>query len=122
MKTSSYFEDALFRDDATATEDFFAGRAGHLFEVSKERSSIEFHIQLPPFKKDLEIRAIAELVTETPEWDSELESDSNIDPSSPTDHVLHPSEPPRYKTGAPAFRKKISDVKQLSNLALVSIM
>jgi len=117
MKTSSYYEKALFDDGTTAIDDYFETRVGQLFEQSKERSSIEFHIQRPSHQVDGDAKAAFDAVSKTSEWDSDLGSDSTAEPS---DQSCHLGEPPRY-TEAPVMRSKITDVKNLSELAAVSM-
>lgn len=118
MKTSAYFEKALFYDDAAAIEDYFERRVGQLFEQTKERSYIEFHIQLPSHKINIQNKIALEAVAKTPEWDSGLESDGSVDPSSPAEHSCFPNDPPRY-IGAPVLRRRISNVETLTELAKV---
>jgi len=118
MKTSSYYEKALFDDGTAAIDDYFETRVGQLFELSKERSQIEFHFQRPPHQVDGDAKAAFDAVSKTPEWDSDLGSDSTAEPS---DQSCHLGEPPRY-TEAPVLRSKITDVKSLSELAVVSMV
>ncbi|KAL8688219.1 MAG: hypothetical protein Q9218_005818 [Villophora microphyllina] len=116
MKASSYFEQALFKDNTTAIDDYFDLRRDQLFEPSKERSYVEFYIQLEFHKGDKDTQAAFEVVSRTQAWDSDLESDSGSDPSSPTEQSKYLGDPPRY-TGAPILRRKISDIQSLNEVA-----
>ena len=120
MKTSSYFEKVLFHDDTAAIDDYFERRVGQLFEQSAERSYIEFHIQQPSHKVDVETKAAFDAIIKTPKSDSDLESDADSDPSSPTEQSCYLGEHPRY-IPAPVLRRRISDAHGLSQIAVVSV-
>ena len=51
-------------------------------------------------------------------WDSDQNSDSESDPSSPIEQYQGPDGPPRY-TGAPVERWKIDTIQKLIHLAAV---
>lgn len=118
MKTSSYYEKALFDDSTAAIDDYFETRVGQLFEQYKERPYIEFHFQRPSHQVDGDAKAAFDAVSKAAEWDSDSGSDSTAEPSHQSCHL---GEPPRY-TEAPVLRSKITDVESLSELAVVSLV
>lgn len=118
MKTSSYYEKALFDDSTPAIDDYFDTRVGQLFEQSKERSYIEFHFQRPSHQVEGDATAAFDAVSKASEWDLDLGSESTAEP---WDQSCHLREPPRY-TEAPVLGSKITDVKNLSELAVVSLV
>lgn len=121
MKTSSYFEQALFNDSPTAIDDLFERRCDQLFEQSSDRSHIEFYIQLQPDKDDKDTQAALEAVSTLPVWHSNLDSDSGSDPSSPIEKSKYSGRPPRY-VGAPLYCRKILDVQSLRQVAAVRVL
>lgn len=121
MKTSSFFEQALFNDCPTTIDDLFERRCDQLFEQSSSRSHIEFYIQLQPGKDDKDTQAALEAVSTLPVWHSDLDSDSGADPSSPIEKSKCSGRPPRY-VGAPLYCRKILDVQSLHEVATVGTL
>lgn len=120
MKTSSYFERALFSDNATAIDEWFEQRCDQLFEPSNDRSHVEFYIQLQPDKDDKDTQATLEAVSKLPVSHLEQESDSGSDPSSPIEQSKYSGRPPRY-VGAPIYCRKILDAQSLTEVAAVRL-
>ncbi|KAL8776005.1 MAG: hypothetical protein Q9194_003447 [Teloschistes cf. exilis] len=123
MKTSSFFEQALFKDSPTAIDDLFKRRCDQLFEQSSnDRSYIEFYVQLQSDKDDKDtqvaLEAVRSGISTLPVWRSDLDSDSDSDPSSPIAKSKHSGRPPRY-VGAPLYCRKILNVRSLHELAAV---
>lgn len=115
MSTSSYFERAIFYNSSAAIDDYFKSRVSQLFELSEDRSSIEFHVQRPFRQVDNEILKAFDVILSAPKLDTEVEtSDSILEPPSPTDDLVRSEEVPRYTS------RKISDVKNLTAIAAVS--
>ncbi|KAL9587546.1 MAG: hypothetical protein Q9203_003458 [Teloschistes exilis] len=123
MKTSSFFEQALFKDSPTAIDDLFKRRCDQLFEQSSnDRSYIEFYVQLQSDKDDKDtqvaLEAVRSGISTLPVWRSDLDSDSDSDPSSPIAKSKHSGRPPRY-VGAPLYCRKILNVRSLHELAAI---
>lgn len=118
MKTSSNFEKALFYEDPEAINDYYKSRVDQLFELSEDRSYIEFHVQRPDSKYGSEKRFNS--IVGAPQWDSDGESDSASMPSSPVKEPKQSAQSPPY-IQAPVFRRKISNVQCLASIAVVSL-
>lgn len=111
----------MFYNDPKAIDGYFESRVGQLFEKSQDCSHVELHIQHPSHKIDEETQRSLDVLMRAPDWNPEVESDSNSEPSSPIDQLHCSGEPPRY-IGAPVLCKKISDVKSLTAIAAVGVL
>lgn len=121
MKTSSYLEKALFHDQASAIDEYYQEKAGKLFEQSKESSFIELHIQRPSHEGCDSSQNLQDDFMTTQPWESDVDSDSTSDPSSPTQQHQILDGPPRY-TGAPVERWRLRDIQELGHYAAVSLL
>lgn len=118
MKTSSYYEKALFDDSTTAIDEYFETRVGQLFEQSQERSYIEFHLQRPFSQTDGDAEAAFDTISKRLEENCDSGCNSTAELS---DQSCHLGEPPCY-IETPVLRSKITDVKSMSELAMVSLI
>lgn len=118
MRTSSYFEKAVFHDQPSAIDEFYEKKAGQLFEQSWERSYIEFHVQRPSHTDPHGSHMSRDELMTAPVWDSE-DSDATTELSSPTEQAQNVDGPPQF-TGAQMERWRISSTKELGYYAAVS--
>ena len=118
MQTSSYLEKALFYYQTSAINEYFEKKADQLFEQTKDRSYLEFHVHRPSCRAPDDSSVCHDEPSHMQKWNSDLNSDSESDPSSPIEQYQGPDGPPRY-TGAPVERWKIDDVQDLTHHAAV---
>ena len=118
MKTSSYFDKAIFHDQVSAIDEYYEKKAEQLFEYSKDRSYIEFHVQRPSHQDPGGPHLSQNEPTIAPEWDSDIDSDVTTELSSPTRQTQNADGPPGY-TGAPIERWRISSIQELRSHATV---
>ena len=117
MRTSPYFEQALFYGQSPATDQFFEERSEYLFQVLGKESFIEIHDQLP---WPQEAPNGSNLLGSKQKCDSSLDDDFSSVPPSPLDQCLYlDEEPPRY-IEVPGLRRQIvrdsQDLKQIAEV------
>lgn len=120
MKTSPYFEQALFYGQSAATDQFFEDRSKDLFQLLGKESFVEIHDQLswpqeaPNGSSFLDIKK---------RDDSILSDDFSSVPPSPLDQCLYlDEEPPRYVEVPGLRRQTARDSQDLKQIAEVRIL
>ena len=119
MRTSSYFEKALFQDQTSAIDEYFQTKSTQLFEQSKSKPFVDFLVHQPP-GKGLDGPPPSQYNTAPlQEWSSDLDGESDSEPSSPVQTLPNTDGPPCY-TGAPPERWRIASSEELRHRAKVS--
>ena len=130
MRSSQYFEQALFSNQSCASDTFFVDRSDRIFQAAggkptAEDSYVEIHVQ-PRSEQNIQCEAQEQLTS----WERIPQRVEDLDFTTDTDASLRQSIvdqsdfsykdiPPRY-VGTPGLRdQRISDGEQLRKVALV---
>ena len=127
MRTSSYFNDALFYNQNSVIDQYFEKRSAQIFTSDKATSYIDIYYQSRSKKITLEETSLDDKKrSDSQKPDPDLYWQTESAPLTPVDHepVDHESFlyqcPPRYN-GSPGIEtRKLSDVNLLSQIAVVS--
>ena len=123
MKTSPYFDQILFHNQSSATDQSYEEKSGKIFEVDGDCSFVEIYVQ-PPRSSNLQYGQRLGHSEWVPIPEAEVESTC----SSPREsalavdqiHYLRP-DPPLYVESPGLQLHQISDPKKLSQIAEVRL-
>ncbi len=121
MKTSAYFEQALFYEQSPATDQFFEIRSSQLFEALEGCSFVDVYVQSPPYDDQTSNGKRPGDFLRKNDAKSLIKLSSV--PPSPVDYHRYCKEgPPRYVEASGLRLQRVSDPEGLSSLASVSIL